>query len=215
MGTDLDEIYDRVTKEALLSFAQPLQGKRLLDLGTGIGNLWQYVPQRFAVEGHALDISTTGVRRAKERFPHLNTLVCTAEYLPYPDKTFDVVLAADTIEHTPVPLRALQEIHRTLRPDGVLSASLPIPNSLRKWGRNQFIGQRPDLRLIVRLIRVMVKRTLLFGRPDFQPIDHDYTPKQWIEILEQSGFTIDQVMLWPEPPKLPIVTLVRALKIKP
>lgn len=210
MGTDLDGIYDRVTKEALLAFAEPLEGKRLLDIGTGIGNLWQYTPPKFW--GHALDISFTGVRRAKDRFPLLLLSVSTAGSLPYPNNSFDIVVAADTIEHTPVPGEVLREIARVLRPQGILCASFPIPNSLRKWGRNQFIGQRPNIRLLFRLLKVLWQRTLLFGRPDFQPIDHDYSPDQWIVLLENAGFIVDRVHLWPEPPKLPIVTLVRALK---
>lgn len=210
MGTDLDLAYDRSTKQVLLSSAAPLPGKRLLDLGTGIGNLWQYVPP--GVEGYAFDISATGVRKALERFPNLTISVSIAEYIPYADSFFDVVVAADTIEHTFSPSRSLEEIYRVLRPGGVLVASFPIPDSLRKWGKNQFVGQLPDLRLFARLIRVLVKRTLLFGRPDFQPIDRDYSTKEWQHLLEKAGFQVEQVIEWPEKPKLPIVTLVRAVR---
>jgi SAM-dependent methyltransferase/uncharacterized protein YbaR (Trm112 family) len=209
MGTDLDGTYDRVTKETLLGFARPLAGKRLLDVGTGTGNLWGYVPA--GVEGYALDISATGVRRAAQRYPELTVSVSTAEFLPYPDGFFDAVVAADTVEHTFSPSRTLQEIRRVLRADGVLGASFPVPNSLRKWGWNQLVHKPPDLGLFLRLIRVLVKRTLLFGRPVFQPLDRDYSLEDWIGLLETSGFRVETLLPWPEPPRLPIVTLIKAI----
>jgi len=210
MGTDLDETYDRVTKQILLSFAEPLDGKRLLDVGTGVGKLWDYVTA--GVEGYAFDLSTIGVLRATERHPNLTVSVSIAEYIPYPDNFFDAVLAVDTIEHTFSPLRALQEIHRVLEPGGIMSASFPTPDSLRKWGWNHLVHERPNVRLLVRLARVLVKRTLLFGRPGFQPIDRDYGLDEWVRMLETSGFLVDKVVTWPEPPKLPIVYLVRAIR---
>lgn len=210
MGTDLDEEYDRATKEAMLAFAAPLPGKRLLDIGAGVGNLWLYVPA--GVKGYALDLSAAGMAKAAARFPGLTVSVSVGEFLPYGDGYFDMVVAADTIEHTFSPVRTLQEIHRVLQPGGVLAASFPIPNSLRKWGYNRFLRQRPDFRLLARLIRVLVKRTLLFGRPDFQPVDRDYTTDQWVRLLEETGFRVEQVTEWPAAPKLPIVTLVKAVR---
>lgn len=208
MGTDLDEEYDWATKEMLLAFGGDLAGKRLLDIGAGVGNLWTYVPP--GVQGFALDISATGMVRAAARFPGLTVSVSVGEFLPYPDAFFDVVVAADTLEHTFSPARTLREIHRVLRPGGVLGASFPIPNSLRKWGYNRFLRQRPDFRLLFRLTRVLIRRTLLFGRPDFQPIDRDRTTEEWVALLQKAGFTVGPVIQWPSSPKLPIVTLIRA-----
>lgn len=210
MGTDLDEGYDRATKEAMLAFAAPLAGKRLLDIGAGVGNLWAYVPP--GVAGYALDLSATGVAKAAARFPGLTVSVSVGEFLPYPAGFFDAVIAADTVEHTFSPARTLQEIYRVLKPGGVLGASFPIPNSLRKWGYNRFLRQRPDFRLLARLIRVLVKRTVLFGRPDFQPVDRDYSTDQWVRLLEETGFRVEQVVEWPAAPKLPIVTLVKTVR---
>jgi SAM-dependent methyltransferase len=194
----------------MLAFGEPLSGKRLLDIGTGAGNLWAYMPSD--VRGYALDISAVGVAKAAARFPQLTTSVSVGEFLPYPDAFFHMVVAADTLEHTFSPARTLQEIHRVLLPGGVLGASFPVPNSLRKWGYNRFLRQRPDFRLLFKLVRVLVKRTLLFGRPNFQPIDRDYEIDNWVRLLEQTGFQVDQVTAWPVLPELPIVTLVKAVR---
>ncbi len=208
MGTDLDEEYDRVTKKTLLAFGGDLAGKRLLDLGAGVGNLWTYVPP--GVQGYALDVSAVGMARAAARFPGLTVSVSVGEFLPYSDSFFDIVIAADTLEHTFSPDRTLREIYRVLQPGGVLGASFPIPNSLRKWGYNRFVRQRPSFQLLFRLARVLLKRTLLFGRPDFQPIDRDRSTEAWVGLLEEIGFTVSTVMKWPLTPKLPIVALIKA-----
>lgn len=208
MGTDLDEEYDRITKQTLLEFGGDLTSKRLLDVGAGVGNLWTYTPP--GVQGYALDISLTGMARVAARFPDLTVSVSVGEFLPYPEHFFDVVIAADTIEHTFSPKLTLQEIHRVLRPQGILGASFPIPDSLRKWGYNRFLRQSLDVRLLYRLARVLIKRTLLFGRPDFQPIDRDRSPNEWVDMLRQVGFHVETVIKWPPAPQLPIVTLVKA-----
>lgn len=213
MGTDLDEEYDRVTKESLLAFCAPLEGRRLLDLGCGIGALWRYLPADTPVQGFALDISQIGAAKAQHRYPSLTVSVSVAEHLPYDDNFFDAVIAADTIEHTFDPDRALDEIHRVLRSGGVLAASFPIPNSLRKWGWNRLIEEHASPRFVLRLFWVVVRRIMLFGSANFQPIDRDDDESGWMTRLEARGFRIKQVNVWPEEPHLPIVSLVRAERI--
>jgi SAM-dependent methyltransferase len=212
MGTDLDSDYDHSTKSILLSFAAPLAGKRLLDVGSGNGRLWDYVEP--AVKGYALDLSTVGLSRAARQHPTVTVSASIAECIPYPDGFFGAVVAADTIEHTFNPSLALAEIHRVLQPGGLLLASFPIPNSLRKWGWNRLIRGRPDIRFLLRLARVVVKRSLLFGRPDFQPIDRDRDLDEWQQALLATGFSVDKTDLWPRPPDLPIVHLVRAQRVE-
>lgn len=208
MGTDFDKTYDEVTKKTLLSFAEPLQGKRVLDLGTGSGNLWQYVPDD--VEGYAVDLSPVGVAKAIERFPRLVASAAVAEHLPFLDDFFDVVVAADALEHTFDPEKTLSEIRRVLRPGGILSASFPIPDSLRKWGWNQLVTRRFNPKLLISLAGVIVNRIRLFGKATFQPIDRDLEDREWLAILDGAGFTTRQLTRWPEAPETPIVYLVHA-----
>ncbi len=210
MGTDLDVDYDRTTKERLLKFAHPLAGKKLLDVGAGVGRLWDYVPAD--VHGYAFDPSLIGSRLARDAHPHLTLTVSVGEYIPYPDAFFDAIIAADALEHTTSVEQTLREIYRTIKPGGVFAASLPVPHSLRKWGYNQFIRRRPDFRLLLKLAAIVLKRILLFGRPNFQPIDRDYDSAQWISLIRDTGFSIRARQLWPFPPRLPLVLLIQAVK---
>src|SRR4030095_4104361 len=53
---------------------------------------------------------------------------------PYPDEHFDVVVFSELIEHLGVnPVRALAEIHRVLRPNGVVIVTTPNSLSLERF----------------------------------------------------------------------------------
>lgn len=210
MGTELDLEYDRTTKTILLDFAEPLAGKRLLDLGTGVGRLWAYAPAD--VVGFAVDPSMIGVAQAKHRRPDLTVSASIGECLPYDTGFFDVVVAADTLEHMLDLPAALAEIHRVLKPGGALSASLPIPQSLRKWGWNQVRTGRMTAAHLTRLVSVVAKRLWLFGKAAFQPIDRDLSMPEWSNTIEAAGFDIVRTVEWPDAPQTPIAYLVHVRK---
>ena len=210
MGTELDQMYDRETKGTLLSFAGDLRNKRLLDVGAGVGRLWEYAPDE--VLGYALEPSNTGAARIHQKHPHLTVSTSVGEHLPYQDNFFDAVISADTIEHTFSPEQTLKEIHRVLKPGGVFGASFPAPNSLRKWGANQIIAHNFNPGYLLRLIQIVTKRFLLFGKANFQPIDRDFNIQRWVDLIAACGLEIKQVSEWPSKPQIPIVYLVHAKK---
>jgi SAM-dependent methyltransferase len=211
MGTDFDQNYDMETKTRLLGFAGNLDEKRLLDLGTGEGNLWDYAPKN--VIGYALDISETGAIKALKRRPDLTVSAAAGEHLPYLDTFFDAIISADTIEHTFSPEKTLAEVHRALKMGGTFAASFPTPDSLQKWGRNLVTARKLRPAFLFHLGTVLLKRIWLFGKATFQPIDRDLKMQEWTSLLEKSGFTIVEVLEWPPKPFVPIVYLVHCVKI--
>jgi SAM-dependent methyltransferase len=46
--------------------------------------------------------------------------------LPYEDRSFDVVIHSDTLEHVKNPVHALSECRRVLKPDGALCFTVPV-----------------------------------------------------------------------------------------
>jgi SAM-dependent methyltransferase len=46
--------------------------------------------------------------------------------LPYDDKSFDIVIHSDTLEHIKDPIHALIECHRVLKPGGALCFTVPV-----------------------------------------------------------------------------------------
>lgn len=206
MGTHLDGEYSHVTKTALLEFCRAAPNRRLLDLGTGDGDLWAFASS--ALEWHAVDISQVGVTRAHARFNRLRPAVAIAEHLPYPDNFFGAIVAADTMEHVFDLTKSLAEIRRVLAPGGHFALSVPAPKSLQTWAKNHFLRQYPNPRLILRLLRTVFKRQRLFGKAAFQPIDRDLALPYWYTLLQDQGFQVQRSTLWPVTPLEPIVYLL-------
>lgn len=107
-------------------------GGRALDIGCGAGQLVFALADRFeALVG--VDISDVRVRLADSvltsRFPHCRgkvTFHCVAPGapLPFPDRSFDVVIASAVLEAVPDVFATLDEVARVCRPDGYLLISV-------------------------------------------------------------------------------------------
>ncbi len=101
---------------------------RVLDVGIGTGSASAALVEAIRRTGGAVwrvtgvDISPEMLRVAARNLAredtHLDGVDGSAECLPFPDATFDIVVAAHVIEHVARPLRALAEIERVLRPGG-------------------------------------------------------------------------------------------------
>lgn len=53
-------------------------------------------------------------------------VVCDIENLPFKDNSIDVVLNIAVLEHVPNPQKVVDEIHRVLKPNGVVYTSFPF-----------------------------------------------------------------------------------------
>ena len=89
----------------------PTQAKSILDVGCGDGRVANRisVPYRQII---GLDVSMTALRYLK-----VPAIQGTIEALPFKNKSFDLVLATEVIEHLPNPLykKALSELKRVAR----------------------------------------------------------------------------------------------------
>jgi SAM-dependent methyltransferase len=70
-------------------------------------------------------------RHAGLRYRQLEGLV----RIPFPDGLFDAVVASGTLEHTAMDYESLKELHRVLRPGGVLIITY-LPN---RWSYQEFV----------------------------------------------------------------------------
>ncbi len=122
--------YERVDKnryeeyapwmKSTLEFAK-FPGKKLLEVGFGMGTaLFQFASSGAIVSG--IDLSPEHLRIARQRFSAYgmgaDLRLADAEDLPFEDGTFDVVYTFGVIHHTPDTQKAVNEIHRVLKPGG-------------------------------------------------------------------------------------------------
>jgi ubiquinone/menaquinone biosynthesis C-methylase UbiE len=101
-------------------------GERVLDIGCGSGAATRTLARRVVPGGRVvgLDASAALLKVARELAEEaglgesIEFKVGDGRALPFPDASFDCVLAATTLSHVPDPERALAEMVRVTRPGG-------------------------------------------------------------------------------------------------
>lgn len=105
------------------------QGKRLLEVGSGLGNMLIEARARgYDVTG--VEFSPASVAEANRRLGTPLVMQGTVESAPLTPGSFDVCVFADVIEHTRDPLAAVTRAWDLLAPGGTLFAAIP---SLDSW----------------------------------------------------------------------------------
>ena len=114
-------------------FSRFREGSYFCDLGFGPGVLTAFILQQDASwRAAGVDISKDCLRHAerllekKEVAERGELSIADVRSLPYPDDTFDVVIAVEVLEHIPDPEVGLAEAMRVLKPGGYAITALPV-----------------------------------------------------------------------------------------
>jgi len=99
----------------LMSRCVGLEGKRILDIGCGVGAFVRRL-REFSPEVYGVDVDAQRVTEGAREVPNLALAV--GEHLPFADKTFDVVLLHEVLEHVTDDQGTLREAGRVLAPGG-------------------------------------------------------------------------------------------------
>lgn len=98
-------------------------GYRILELGCGTGSMW--IGKNSIIEKSKLilsDFSSGMLETTKtnlSNYKNIEYQVIDIQDIPYPDKTFDIVIANMMLYHVPNINKALEEVKRVLKDDGV------------------------------------------------------------------------------------------------
>jgi ubiquinone/menaquinone biosynthesis C-methylase UbiE len=155
-----------IERRLMAAFLARLQGSlparapsRILEVGVGEGEIAGQIAERYPaafVAGIDLPDPTLAGEWTSRRLPAAFGDVAA---LPFPDRSFDLVLAIEVLEHVPRPEAALREIVRVATGDVVLSVPRePLwrlanmargkylsaygntPGHIQHWSRRAFVG---------------------------------------------------------------------------
>ncbi len=111
---------------------------KVLELGSGSGALWMACPERISARW-SITVSDFSAGMVDAAWRNLITLgrgfkfeQIDAQSIPYPDETFDIVLANFMLYHVPDRPKALGEIRRVLKSGGHLVAATAGANHLKE-----------------------------------------------------------------------------------
>jgi ubiquinone/menaquinone biosynthesis C-methylase UbiE len=166
-------------------------GQAVLEIGVGLGtDLKQFA--RAGARCHGADITDRHLELTKlnfdlEGYP-VDLHKADATALPFPDNYFDCVYSFGVLHHIPDVSRVLAEIHRVLKPGGMLQTAVYHRYSLATGTllfRSLFNGSLFRLGLEGVLARIETGADGL----DIKPYVKLYSRPEWRQLVEQAGFT--------------------------
>lgn len=163
---------DAATYERLYELLRPVvRQKTVLDLATGTGLIAKHIV-RYADHIEATDASQEMIEQAKQgvKSAKLYFSVQDMFHLPYADQSFDVVIVVNALHIVPEPEKALSEIRRVLKDDGVLVA----PTFTH--ADNAFFGK----------VKAFFMRLAGF------PLHSKWTSHEYLAFLRENGWTVQK-----------------------
>ncbi|MGC1456585.1 MAG: class I SAM-dependent methyltransferase [Nitrospirota bacterium] len=155
-----------LTRNQILMFAPSLPNGKALDVGCGCGDLLLWLQGHGWGEVRGVELSPGAADLANKN--GLNVFCGELINANYPDRYFDFITLNHVLEHVHDPMQTLKEIHRILKPDGLLVVGVPNFGSFENivFGRHQSILKE-------------VPRHL-----------YHFSRQTMTRMLDQSGFTV-------------------------
>ena len=163
---------DAAAYERLYRLLRPVvRQKAVLELATGTGLIAKHIV-RYADHIEATDASQEMIEQAKQgvKSAKLYFSVQDMFHLPYADQSFDVVIVVNALHIVPEPEKALSEIRRVLKDDGVLVA----PTFTH--ADNAFFGK----------VKAFFMRLAGF------PLHSKWTSHEYLAFLRENGWTVQK-----------------------
>lgn len=167
---------DRAAYGALYAQIRPVvKDKTVLELATGTGLIAKNIVGE-ARHIEATDASPEMIAEAKKdnHWKKLHFSVQNMFHLPYADGSFDVVIVANALHIVPEPEKALGEIRRVLKDDGVLIAPTFTHGDNGFWGR----------------VRAFFMELAGF------PLHSRWTGAAYRSFLEENGWEVGKSTVW-------------------
>lgn len=175
----------------------PLYNRKILDVGCGSGDLLDFLAQSHPDnEFFGIDLDVSCASRLFQKLENqklaMTLIQANAQKrIPFPDNTFDRVIAMETLEHTKDPCKLLGEIIRVCKPDGKIICTIPNATGhfpfhyFGKWG---WLLPTSWLR----------QKLLPYEHPlvTQQPVDTCYTYSEILRLLKSCPLYIEKITGW-------------------
>jgi SAM-dependent methyltransferase len=123
--------------DADLKRVAPQAHGRLLDVGCG-AKPYEHIFRPYVTEYIGIEHEATFAKTSASLSERKPDLVYDGTTLPFADRTFDTVLNAEVLEHTPRPGALIAEMTRVLKDDGVLILAAPFQFRLHEQPHDYF-----------------------------------------------------------------------------
>lgn len=163
---------DAAAYDRLYELLRPVvRQKTVLELATGTGLIAKHIV-RYADHIEATDASQEMIEQAKQgvKSTKLYFSVQDMFHLPYADQSFDVVIVVNALHIVPEPEKALSEIRRVLKDDGVLVASTFTHADNASFGK----------------VKAFFMRLAGF------PLHSKWTSHEYLAFLRENGWTVQK-----------------------
>lgn len=89
-----------------------VEANSVLEVGCGEGKMLEIMRQLTAVPISGLDMDIPILQEAQDLCPDARLILADGQHLPYPDDSFDLVVACEVLEHVPSPEQMMRELKR-------------------------------------------------------------------------------------------------------
>ena len=171
------------------------QSRKLLDIGCAAGLFLEVMQQYPGWQVEGVEPNKTAAKATSERLG-IQVFQGLFEEAHYPDASFDAVTLWDVLEHLYDPIESLKELHRILKPGGLLFVRVPNGASyVRSIFRRYWVGY--DL---PRHMTIFTPTTLkqAFELTGFNEPIRTYTSGSYLSTLHSMRFALDDGRMAPE-----------------
>ncbi|MFH0889241.1 MAG: methyltransferase domain-containing protein [Planctomycetota bacterium] len=184
-----DYRYSRV-KGKIIDWLRPQDDDIILDVGCGVGYFIFDIMKRYpdvnlsfaGLDPVRSNIYWLNYRSQEENKTNLIGIMGGAESLPFMDDSFDMIVTSEVIEHILDKEKAINQMHRVLKPGGRLFISTPARLAVEFWNNFFWLPQK--------IKRIFKPRKV--SSTEKAPYDEPLTQRQLKRYLQQAGFTIEQ-----------------------
>jgi ubiquinone biosynthesis O-methyltransferase len=194
------EKYQEGRLRLLNHFTEGLKNKKMLEIGCGMGGLSVILAKK-GCDITALDFNLDYLEITKLRASrynlNLNLINSTAENLPFNDKSFDIILCYDVLEHTKDPYKVIKEISRVLKPEGQVYITIINKYGIKDVHYKLYLVNWMPKRIADFYIKLRNRKKDNKILKDSQKLSemHYFSFRRFLRIADKSGFDLVDLIL--------------------